>query len=264
MIIQKEDEEYLWAICLNPNHKDKNASLCINKTDSGKYERGYGYCYSCGFTIKFSEEAIKKMSNKKSIARKKVPVNWVQLNKKFMSGGVADYNSIKLAHGWNCSLATLRLYGIGWDGEAHTFPMRNEDLSVCGIMRRFPDGSKLCVHGSNLALFFPLNGPLNLFSDLVICEGLSDAVIATEIGFKGIGKPSSGFGEQIIRKLLENEGYKGKIIIVADNDAAGKRSSIKLQDALKGWDTRTVTPDLDLRQYYLDNGANTTRKLLGM
>lgn len=258
MEIQREDDEYLWGTCLNPQHEDNNASLCINKTDSGKYKRGFGYCYSCSFTIQFSEEAIKKMSNKKSIARKKVPVDWDSLVNKFINNPTTTVEVNKLSHSWGVS--TLYHYRLGYDGGAITIPMWNEGCDICGILRRFKDGSKMCVHGSQLGLFLPDVA----VEKVVITEGFSDAAVATHLGYRGIGKPSAGFGEQIVRKLLESEGYKGKIIIVQDNDAAGKRSTIKLQDALKKWETKVVIPESsnDLKEYYLKNGTNTTHTFL--
>ncbi len=262
MEIQREDDEYLWGTCLNPQHKDTNASLCINKTDSGKYKRGYGYCYSCGFTIQFSEEAIKKISNKKSIARKKVPVDWKSLTHTFIREGIRTGKVFELEDEWN--IDDFYENGIGWDGEAWTMPMQDSDWNIVGINRRFPNGSKLCIHGSQLGLFLPMGGVSELYESIIVCEGFSDTAIARHLGYSSIGKPSAGFGEQIIREFLENEGYKGKIIIVQDNDSAGKRSRIKLQDALKDWETKVVVPETDLKDYYLMNGANTTRALLKM
>ncbi len=258
MEIQKEDDEYLWGTCLNPQHEDNNASLCINKVDSGKYKRGYGYCYSCGFTIQFSEEAIKKMSNKKSIARKKVPVDWLNLQYSYTERLYAV--PVKPSLDWKIPLDILDMYCIGWDGQAWTFPMRDDYGSIIGMQRRFVDTTKYCVNGSQLGLFTPICSNKNV----VITEGLSDATVATHLGYFGIGKPSAGFGEQIVRKYLENINYAGTIIIVADNDSAGVASKVKLQIALEEWDTKVIVPDTDLRQYYLDNGANTTRALLKM
>ena len=45
MEIQKEDEQYLWIRCINPKHEDKHASMCVNKVDSGEYEKGFAYCF---------------------------------------------------------------------------------------------------------------------------------------------------------------------------------------------------------------------------
>lgn len=260
MKVQREDDQHLWVRCTNPKHEDSTASMCINKTDSGCYPIGFAYCYSCSYTMRFSKEAVREMSKQKSIARKKVPVDWVELNKQFISRDKKEQRSKFLAADWG--IFDLRRFEVGWDGEAFTFPMRDEGLNICGIMRRFPNSSKKCIHGSHLGLFFPLNGPLNLFSDLVICEGLSDAVIATEIGFNGIGKSSAGFGEQIIRKLLENEKYKGKVIICRDNDPAGLLSSVKLVEALKNWEIKVVVPEEDLKSEYLKYGKGHTLSLL--
>ena len=260
MIIQKEDSEYLWIRCLNPEHEDKHASMVVNKIHKGEYPKGFGYCMSCGHILQFSEKVIDMVSNKKSICRKKKPIDWQGLQTKEYYSLEKD-NIKNLALEWNIKWTYFSYYGVGTDGDSINIPMYDEESNIIGIQRRFKDGRKSCVEGSNLGLFLPK--ALDERS-VIITEGFSDAIIATSLGYLGIGKPSAGFGEQLVRKYLENIEYKGKIIIVQDNDGAGRRSRVKLELALKDWDIRIVIPDNDLRKYYSDNGRNTTKTLLEM
>ena len=257
MEIQREDSEHLWCLC--PNHDDTNASMCINKTDTGKYPKGFGYCYVCRHTINFSAETVDKMAKKKSICRKKVPVDWDCLVEHFLDNPSRIKEVNKLAKMWKISPPSY--YYVGFDGEAIAIPMCNENEEYVGIQRRFSDGSKCCVDGSQLGLFIP---DISHEEIVVITEGFSDAAVATHLGYFGIGKPSAGFGDEIVRKYLESIEYKGDIIIVADNDNAGLKSAYTLQHTLGCWKTKVVIPDTDLKDYYLKNGKNTTKALLRM
>ena len=259
MIIQNETSEHLWAICTN--HDDTNASLCINKVDKGKYKKGYAYCFGCSYTCQFSEKAVDAMSNKKSICRKRVPVDWHKLCRSFIKR--IQEVSIRLSDDWLISISVLKSFMIGWDGEAYTFPMFDEERNTVGIQRRFTDNSKRCVSGSQLGLFLA-DWNVTTTKGVVVCEGLSDAAIATHLGYCGIGKPSAGFGEDLVRKYLQNIKYDGDIIIVQDNDSAGRRSRVKLQMCLTDFNTRFVVPTTDLKDFYLKNGRNNTKALLRM
>lgn len=256
--IIKEDNQYLWSLC--PNHNDVNTpNLCFNKTESNGKPKGYGYCYACGYRINLRPAQVDIMSKKKTICRKTVPIDWIELNKKYQLQSLIKGTLNILGYEWNVS--SLFKYGIGWDGEAHTFPMRNETGAIIGILRRFPDGHKVCIEGSQLGLFMP-NIPI---TRIVIVEGVSDAAVATECGYWGLGLPSASFGHAMVRKFLEDWNYSGKILYVADANEAGKKSAEKMKKFLTSgfeYDIIQMEKYEDLRKYYMNEGKDATIKLL--
>lgn len=258
----REDSRYLWALC--PSHNDVHTpNLCINKTEINGKPKGYGYCYACGYRIDVSPEEIDKMSKRKTICRKTIPIDWKQLNWEYQTRTFISGKYHELEKQWN--VHCLFKYGIGYDDESHTFPMRREDGAIIGILRRFPDGRKICIGGSQLGLFMP-NKPI---TQVVVVEGISDAAVATECGFWGIGLPSAAFGEKIVKKFLTLQKHYGIIRIVPDRDEAGEKSKEKLLKELSEWESFgktvvvNVSPYNDLKEYYLSEGREQTVKLLG-
>jgi len=202
------------------------------------------------------------MSKKKSICRKKVPIDWESLTKKFELSDLTERKSLRLTKEWKVN--SLPLYGIGWDGDAYTFPMYDADENIIGILRRFSDGTKCCVDGSQLGIFLPDC----VHPQVVVTEGFSDAAVATELGYFGIGKPSASFGEKIISNFLRKHltSLNECVIIVQDGDDAGIKSRIKLQAELmrQGMtNIKVVAPHKsDLKDYYLKYGREQTINLL--
>jgi len=122
----------------------------------------------------------------------------------------------KLSKSLGVSSESLKRLDVGFDGEAFTFPMRDENLKVIGIRRRFDDGRKFAAAGSTNGLFIPEG----LASDkpLVICEGPTDTAAGLDMGFEAIGRPNCN---SRIKMTVEFARGRKKIVIVADNDAVG-------------------------------------------
>jgi len=124
---------------------------------------------------------------------RKRSIDWQQL--------VTDYQAAvettaleALARQLTVSCAALKALGIGWDGEAWTLPMRNGQGQIIGIMRRFPDGKKICRPGSHLGLYVPqING--HGTATLLVAEGASDVACLLDRGFAAIGRPSCSHGD---------------------------------------------------------------------
>lgn len=263
MRIIREDSRYLYCLC--PSHNDvKTPNLLINKAEINGKPKGFGYCFCCGYRIDVPPEEVDTMSKKKTICRKTVPIDWTELDKKYRMQTFLNGKYQELEREWN--VKSLFKYGVGYDGKAHTFPMRNESGVIIGILRRFPDGHKVCIGGSQLGLFMP-NIPIT--QPIVIVEGVSDAAVATELGYYGIGLPSASFGEKIVRKFLTLQKYYGIIRIVPDKDDAGEKSKDRLLKELSEWESFgktivvNVPPHNDLKEYYLNEGKEKTIKLLG-
>lgn len=258
MKIVGETSRHLIAFC--DIHDDKRTpNVKINK--GGRWP-GHWRCFACGAKGKISIEEVKKMSKKKSICRKRVAIDWESLTKKFQVGDLTERKSQRLAKEWKVN--SLPYYGIGWTGDSYSFPMYDSDKNIVGIMRRFPDGKKLCIHGSQLGLFIPDC----VHPQVVVNEGLSSSAVATELGYFGIGLPSASFGEKIISNFLRFRltNLNEYVIIVQDGDDAGIKSRIRLQAEL--WrhgmtNIKVVSPyKSDLRDYYMMYGRKATINLL--
>lgn len=255
----KEDSRYLWSLC--PSHHDVNTpNLCTNKTEINGKPKGYSYCYACGYRINVAPKEVDKMSKLKTISRKPRPIDWNKLNSDYQMQTFINGKYRELEQQWN--VKSLIKYGIGWDSESHTFPMRSEDGTIIGIQRRLPCGGKLCVPGSQLGLFLP---NMQITSTVVIVEGVSDGAVATELGYYGIGLPSASFGHDIVRKFLDNQNYSGKVLIIAEADAAGKKSAEKMRNVLTNkFECGIIQMEKygDLKEFYLSEGKKKTVKLL--
>lgn len=224
--IIKEDNKYLWLKCPKHDYLEK-PPLCINKAEINGKPKGFGYCFCCGYRIDIPPEEIDNMSKKKTICRKTAAPDWIELDNKYRMNTFIKGKYHELEREWN--VKSLLKYGIGWNGKAHTFPMRNELGEIIGLHKRFPNGNKRCVEGSLLGLFMP-NIPI--VQPVVVVEGLSDAAMITELGFWGLGLPSASFGHFLVKKFLVNQNYSGKVLIVADADEVGKKSAKKMRNVL--------------------------------
>ena len=255
----KEDSKYLWALC--PNHDDVNTpNLCINKTEINGRPKGYGYCYACGYRIDVDPKMVDKMSKKKTLCRKPRPIDWESLVNEYWLNPQAPGKLLSLAKKWKIKPLQLTFARLGFDGEAITIPMYNEDCDIIGIHRRFKDGSRCCVDGSQLGLFLWSGG----ITQVVITEGFSDGAIAKELGFYPIGKPCASFGELLIAKFVKINKI-GKVVTIQDNDSAGEKSAKKVKKALTSvCECGIIRPGeyKDLKEYYLENGKKKTIKLL--
>ena len=156
-----------YGVC--PKHEDKRPSLVIDLI--GMYA-GYFRCFSCGWSGKLSPEIMSKLMTKRKKRNRLVTLDWERLNNDYVDNlnktfGV-DYTNLNfpesyastsknvlkdLAQNLGVSIKTLYSFSIGYDGVAFTFPFRNPSGVVIGEQRRFPNGMKCCVEGSNLGLF---------------------------------------------------------------------------------------------------------------
>jgi DNA primase len=217
------------VLCYCNWHKEKNPSLNISLVEPyyGNYK-----CFGCGVRGKLSNSEMKKLGlggkylMKKKKRDKPININWVSLFYSYRSCFIAG---MQLADELNVDPASLDMFDIGYDEEAYTFPMRNAAGQVVGIQRRFPDGSKCCVEGSQLGLFIPRVLKSNT---IFICEGVSDAAAVYDLGFDAIGRPSCNSCEgMIVDWLNANEGVE-TVVIIPDNDLVGQGGAKLLADLI--------------------------------
>jgi hypothetical protein len=151
---------------------------------------------------------------------------------------------------------TLEQFCMGWDGKAFTFPMRDETTRPIGMQVRFKDGKKMTVKGSQAGLFMP---NLLVIEDLLaITEGVSDAATLTEMGVPTIGRFNCNSGGDMIVNYCKWLPRCPKIVLVGDNDGAGKDGLDALGTKLtaKGIDHVKVYPTQfnDVREAYVTKG----------
>jgi len=260
LVIQKVNKKRAWCYC--PKHLDKytpNLEICLQ----GKY-RGKCYCWACGYSDFIEEDKLKKIFGEEKSIVKKPLINWFNLANSYLGKSVNQIET--LCNNWKISLSSLSHFLVGWNEAAYTIPMVNENCMTIGIQLRYPDGFKCCVEGSQLGLFIPFLYQQRLDEILYICEGFSDTVTVYDLGFFAIGRPNALSCMEIIEKFIELNNIK-EIVIVADNDRAGRDGANKLWDYLKVVKPSSkciITPDLhkDIRETYLERGRKFTRKCL--
>jgi hypothetical protein len=127
-----------------------------------------------------------------------------------------------LSRSLGVSVQSLKRLGTGWDGKAYTFPMSNDFGKIIGIRRRFPNGRKASVRGSQTGLFVPTDLPADGL--LLICEGPTDTAAALDLGFAAVGRPNCSSRIQMVARFV-----KGRpVVVVGDNDDAGRSGAEKL------------------------------------
>jgi phage/plasmid primase-like uncharacterized protein len=157
----------------------------------------------------------------------------------------------------NISAESLTKLNIGWDGRAYTFPMSDTRGRIIGIRRRFPNGHKVSVRDSRTGLFIPSQRTVS--EPVLVCEGTTDTAAAIDLGFNTIGRPNCNSLIKMTALAVKN--YE-EIVIVADNDTAGKTGAEKLADylAVRCQKVKIICPPewiKDLRQW-LGKGLTQT------
>jgi len=127
--------------------------------------------------------------------------------------------------------------------------MSEAEGKIIGIRRRFPNGRKVSLTGSKTGLFIPADLPPEGL--LLICEGTTDTAAALDLGFNAIGRPNCNSLVKMTASAVK--GYR-EIVIVADNDTAGKTGAEKLANylAVRCRNVKIVCPPegiKDLRQW---------------
>jgi hypothetical protein len=260
--IIKETSKFL--ICLCPRHPDNNIpNFYVNKCEHKGHPKGFGYCFACGFVKQYSSEFVDSMSKKKTKPfREQQPIDWVNLHQSLIEYPEATKHLSELAREWKINVWTLFKYEVGWTGNAYTIPMYIPKKGIVGIQLRYPDGSKSCIEGSQLGIFCPLisNNP-----PIIITEGFSDAAVATDLGYFGMGLPSAQIGHSFAQDWLVDNKVTS-VTIVSYNDRAGQKSSLKMKKLCeqKGIDAHIVMAEdyKDLRDFYMSNGREKTVNFL--
>ena len=100
---------------------------------------------------------------------------------------------------------------------------RDDRGEVVGVQRRFPDGKKLMMAGSNRGLVYADNWRERAVTrGLVLAtEGGSDQLAAETVGLPAVGRPSADGGVDHLVTLLAGLPVEVILLVVGDNDANG-------------------------------------------
>jgi DNA primase len=218
------------VLCYCNWHEEKNPSLNISLVEPyyGNYK-----CFGCGVRGKLSLKEMKGLGleMKKKKRDKPINIDWGSLGKAYYHSAVNSRIITVLSNKWGVLYNSIDVFNCGWDGESFTFPMRNQAGQVIGIQRRFLEGKKCCVEGSQLGLFIPLFHDIPPES-IFITEGVSDAAAVYDLGFDAIGRPSCNSCEGMIVDWLNANECIETVIIIPDNDLVGQGGAKLLADLI--------------------------------
>jgi hypothetical protein len=202
---------------------DNSAAICA-RIQEGSVK----HCGDAGWLHILSDGDKQRKHHKKIYVRisNDFGIHWESMASKYHEQ-ITRQQTEKLAESLGVTIDSLRRLRVGWDGKAYAFPMCDDKSRTIGIRRRFPNGAKLSAKGSKTGLFIPSD--LRCQDPLLICEGATDTAAAIDLGFDAIGRPNCN--SQIGMTVKAAAGYN-EIVIVADNDEAGKAGAKKLADAL--------------------------------
>jgi len=126
----------------------------------------------------------------------------------------------QLAEQLSVSADALRALHLGWnpEDECYTFPEFTASGNICGIVRRFDDGSKKAMADSKRGLYLPV-GWADREGPIIIVEGASDTAAGWDLGLAVIGRPNAKGGGKTLARLLADQPEEREIIVMGENDA---------------------------------------------
>lgn len=264
------ERDKVWSLC--PYHNDNirpNLSISLLDKYYGRYK-----CWACPVEGYLTKEQMSRLNLSTPIVYKNSIKNLHILWRQYAQ---SCYDNLKkfpllklgLAKELNVSTKSLDAWLVGYDNNAFTIPMIREDLpeycrdmGFCGIQRRFPDGSKRCVTGSQLGLMYPYNGVGDYY--VFICEGFSDGISVWDLRLQSIARPHCRYVDGIRYFLGEVIDSVGQIVIIQDNDTVGRKGAEQLQyelNELYYGDDEWENEEVDITIFSF-SGAKDIRELI--
>jgi hypothetical protein len=163
------------------------------------------------------------------------------------------------AHGW-LAIGGERVEG-GW-----RYPERNAQGERIGALTRWDAPTEgqpryTAAKGGKRGLIFPADGlpayaGTSLRDPILVAEGASDTACLHTFAFTAVGAPMAGRGGDELARLLRDR----HVVLIGDNDTAGRRSADSLCAALIGVCASvrfTFPPEghKDVRSWVADGGA---------
>lgn len=145
-------------------------------------------------------------------------INWVKMQKRFKAD-LTVQRLKDLAAKLGVPKESLERLSIGWSvhHKAWTFPERDHERRIIGIMRRYVNGKKMVIDGSTRGLYLP-KGWEKLPGPVFVPEGASDVAALLSRGLCAVGRPSARGGVEELAQLLRMNGFDKQIVIVGEND----------------------------------------------
>ena len=203
------------------------------------YENGGKHCFnpSCNYTVPSEDyrDDIEQIFEHEDKLEYSVE-NWKKLQTHTVNEG-GGYRGI--------SDETYKFYGVRHQYDANNklleqiYPLTNTNNEICGVKIRNVDPKKFYVKGSNKALTTELFGQSvhrkSKSDTLLLASGEADAMAAHEmlsnLGYKMPAIVSSTIGEDGAKQFKAQYEFFNKfdrIVVVPDNDKAGKKALEKL------------------------------------
>lgn len=106
------------------------------------------------------------------------------------------------------------------DRPAWLMPEKTPQGTICGLARRFPDGSKKQWPGTKRGLAYTHGWDAEIAGAILLVEGHSDTAACLTMGLTAIGRPSNTGGVEYLAELLAPAaiGANVPVLIVAEND----------------------------------------------
>jgi len=247
-MLRISDLDVVCPICSKPDYclmSDDGLACICTRISAGSVKQ----CGSAGY-LHILEKG--KFKGKKFTPKERPDINWFNLMKMYEDKLRKSLEVLEIG----LKEETLKQFCIGWDGQAFTFPMRDETTRPIGIQIRFKDGKKMTIKGSQAGLFMP--NMLVIEDILAITEGLSDAATLTEMGVPAIGRFNCNSGGEMIVNYAKWLPKTPHIVLVGDNDGAGKEGLEALGALLtaRGIGHTKVYPSKfkDVREAYVTKG----------
>jgi len=136
--------------------------------------------------------------------------------------------------------------GAGIEWRTLLFPMKDDQGRLIGIRTRSAAGEKRSARGSRNGLFLP--SVLARDVEVYVCEGPTDTAALLGLGLDAIGLASAGTCTGMAARLVVAVAPH-RVVVVGDNDSAGRRSSLAVARALRvvARDVRVIAPPSELK-----------------
>ncbi|WP_339749272.1 hypothetical protein [uncultured Rubinisphaera sp.] len=152
-----------------------------------------------------------------------------------------------LARKLGVSVDALRCLKVGYNDydQTYTFPERDGQGNIIGILLRYPSGPKKRIRGSKSGLSYA-DAWDNGSGPVLLVEGPSDTAALMTLGCNAIGRPSNRGGYAHLADLLSDFPDDRNIIVLGDNDCKedgfwpGKQGAIQTASEVSKRLERTV------------------------
>lgn len=156
---------------------------------------------------------------------KKPKADWLAKAQELFKDPMAAANRSFIAKNLGLQLPIVErmLVGYGYDEYRHEYfsswpELHGCDGGVCGIIRRYPDGSKKMMEGGSHGIYCLTSHFENTPGAIFIVEGGTDTAALSGINMNVIGRPSNIGGVEDVAKHIAFTKTKKRLIVVCERD----------------------------------------------